>query len=194
MNLVNRLWRQLQPRVLRLIALFLAASLLSPFLSSAASAQVSIRVLLKDTLSFEPSTISVQPGETLNLTLVNDGIVDHTFTLFAEPDARVPVEDLEALLAYYQQEDIIVDVLVRPGDTGWANFTAPKSAAKYIFVCMIPGHAVGGMHGVLLVGSPSDPGPGFSFEIGLIQAILIAALVGTIIFAAVYHLRSTRPG
>jgi uncharacterized cupredoxin-like copper-binding protein len=181
-------------RHLRIAAFVVALLLLTLLPVPKASAQVNLTVQLKDTLSFEPSAISVQPGENISLFLVNDGIVDHTFTLFAQPNAEVPVNDNEALQAYYGQADIVVDVLVGPGETGWANFTAPLTEGLYIFVCMIPGHALGGMHGVLTVGNPSGPGPGFTLEIGLVQGLMLIALVGTVIFGVAYHLRSTRSG
>ncbi|MFQ5839031.1 MAG: plastocyanin/azurin family copper-binding protein [Thermoplasmata archaeon] len=171
----------------------MSLSLVSLITIPGVDAQTVITVHLKDSLSFDPSAISVQPGEEVNVTLVNDGIVEHTFTLFAELNALVPLSDFTALRDYYQQAELIVDVSLQGGETGWAEFTAPIAPGNYILVCMVPGHAAGGMHGILTVGTTSPPGPGFSLEIGLVQAIMIAALAGTVVFGVFYHLRTSGP-
>lgn len=176
--------------VIALMALFVLTS--QPGIPPA-EAQVSLTVRLND-FSFEPSIIVAQPGEEVSVLLINDGLVDHTFTIFAEPNADLPLDNNEALQAHYQQAELVVDVRLSPGESGWANFTAPSTEANYILVCMIPGHAVLGMHGVLRVGNPQGPGPGLDLQIGIVQAIMLVALVGTVVFSVAYHLRTRRPG
>jgi plastocyanin len=64
-----------------------------------------------DNLVFKPDTITVKPGQTVELTLVNKGKLPHTFT--------VP--------------DLSIEVQMLPGETNKFTFTAPK-AGEYRFI------------------------------------------------------------
>lgn len=160
----------------------LVLSVASLLVISAPSAQArSVDVQLKDTLSFEPRQIVVQPGEALSLNLINDGVDDHTFTLFAEPDLKVPLIDFAALLEFNATNRKIVDVLVRPGKSIVVEFSAPRDLGSYFYVCMIPGHAAGGMHGLLVVGSP--PAGGLSpTTLGIIIVSVMVTVTGIVLY------------
>ena len=110
-------------------------------------------MLLRDSLSFEPVLLSVRAGHSMSLLLINAGALTHTFTLFAQADASVPVESISALQVYYDANTKIVDLSLAGGEQQISNSTAPMTAGMYTFVCMIPGHAVGGMHGLMIVTS-----------------------------------------
>ncbi len=141
-------------------------------------------------VQFDPKDIMVEPAENVSMRIVNGDPVPHTFTVFAQPNAVVPRDDFQVLTAYYEANEKLVDVWLEAGETGWANFTAPMMEANYPIVCMILGHAAAGMVGTLVVG---EPGPaGFIWPLGLVQTILVITLAGTVIFAAYYHLRTTR--
>ncbi len=135
---------------------------------------------LNDTLTFVPTTIQVEPGEAVNLRLVNGQNV-HTFTLFKEADADVPFSNQPDLNAYYSTAQKIVDITLQSGDVKWANFTAPMTEGRYIFVCMEPGHSPAGMHGELIVGSPPEGGITPS-TIGIVAAVVIVAVVIVVFF------------
>jgi plastocyanin len=64
-----------------------------------------------DKLVFKPDTITVSPGQTVELTLVNRGTLDHTFT--------VP--------------ELNIEVQLPAGETDHVTFTAPKSG-EYRFM------------------------------------------------------------
>jgi plastocyanin len=64
-----------------------------------------------DNLVFKPDTITVKPGQAVELTLVNNGKLPHTFT--------VP--------------DLSVEVQMPPDETNKLTFTAPK-AGEYRFI------------------------------------------------------------
>lgn len=64
-----------------------------------------------DNLVFKPDTITVKPGQAVELTLVNKGKLPHTFTA---PDLNIEVQML-------------------PGETNKFTFTAPK-AGEYRFI------------------------------------------------------------
>lgn len=71
---------------------------------------VRITVEGKDNLTFTPSTISVRPGQIVELTLINNGRLYHTFAI----------------------PDLNIEVQMPPGETNKVTFTAPK-AGEYRF-------------------------------------------------------------
>ncbi len=77
---------------------------------------------------FEPAEITARPGQTINLTLVNKGSIEHTWVLAAAN----------------------VKVTVQPGQTGKQTFTAP-AAGTYDILCDVAGHKEAGMVGKLVV-------------------------------------------
>ncbi len=123
-------------------------------LTGEVSAQVTLTILQRDARVFEPASFSAEPVETVTLTLMNTGAIPHTFTLFAQPNADVPVGDNAALQAYSATHAKIVDEILGGGEQRQIQFTAPTVEARYVFVCMRPFHAAAGMHGVLIVGAP----------------------------------------
>jgi plastocyanin len=89
---------------------------------------VSITVTLTE-FKFDPATITVAPGQTVNLTVKNTGSIDHTFVI---PSANVKVT-------------------AGPGKTETKTFTAPTAAGTYDIDCDIAGHKEAGMVGKLVV-------------------------------------------
>ena len=64
-----------------------------------------------DNLTFTPDTLTVKPGQTVELTLVNNGKLPHTF--------NVP--------------ELNIEVQMPPGETNKFTFTAPR-AGEYRFI------------------------------------------------------------
>ncbi len=120
-------------------------------------AQVNLAITQRDTLSFEPSLFTAAPGESVSLALVNGGVLTHTFTLFAQADANVPVSSFAALQNYFNANTKIVDLSLPGGAQQSTAFTAPMMAGIYTFVCMTPGHAAAGMHGIMTVTTGVPP-------------------------------------
>jgi uncharacterized cupredoxin-like copper-binding protein len=174
-----------------LLLTLVLAFLLSVSVPSA-QAQVSLTIDLRDVLAFEPNRITVNPGENVTIRVVNSGVLQHTFTLFAEVNAQVPVDNNAALRDFYARSPTLVDVDLAGGEEATVNFTAPMAEGAYTFVCIVSGHSVGGMHGLLSVGMA--PGDGDPFGgIGIVQGIFIITLIGVGIFVVIYQIRSTRP-
>lgn len=173
-----------------LMTLMLAAVL---FLGSpVAFGQVSLTLDLRDALAFEPASFSADPGENITLRLVNGGVLQHTFTLFAEANVQVPVDDNAALSDFYGRSATLMDTFLEGGEEATVNFTVPAEEGVYTFVCIVPGHSVGGMHGLMFVGVA--PGGGDLFGgIGIVQGLFIFTLIGVGIFAFIYHVRTSRP-
>ena len=78
---------------------------------------------------FDPATINATPGQTVNLSVKNNGSVQHTWV----------------------QKDSNVTLTVDPGKTATKTFTAPSKAGTYVIECDIAGHKEAGMVGQLVV-------------------------------------------
>ncbi len=78
---------------------------------------------------FDPNTINATPGQTINLTVKNNGTTQHTFVL---PQANVKLT-------------------IDPGKSVNQTFSAPSAAGTYQFECDIAGHKEAGMTGQLVV-------------------------------------------
>jgi len=108
-----------------------AATVSDDSASSAESVDRTITVTARE-FEFAPSTLNVQPGETVEVKLENDGQIAHNFT----------VETLDASTA-----------TIQPGRTSTLVFTAPEEAGTYPirFICSVPGHEDAGMIGEIVV-------------------------------------------
>ena len=90
-------------------------------------------IVIKETeMKFTPSNITVQAGQTVNIKLVNDGVVMHDFT----------IDDLDG-----QQVSKPLD----PGKSTTFSLTAPTTAGTINFYCSQPGHKAAGMSGTITV-------------------------------------------
>ena len=77
---------------------------------------------------FDPMNITVTLGQSVNLTLVNKGSIEHTWVVVGTP----------------------IKFTVAAGKTTTQTFTAP-AAGTYKIDCDIPGHKEAGMVGQLIV-------------------------------------------
>jgi uncharacterized cupredoxin-like copper-binding protein len=85
-----------------------------------------------DTMKFSPNTVvKVKPGQQVSVDLKNSGATIH--------DIYSPALGLTNA------------VVVNPGRTGTATFTAPSAAGTYQFWCHQPGHGEAGMTGQVVV-------------------------------------------
>ncbi len=149
--------------------------------------QVTLTITMADALTFRPNTFSAAPGESVSLTLTNAGVLPHTFTLFGEVNASIPVNDDSALQTYYSDNPPLEDMSFAGGIQGSITFTAPTTEGIYTFVCIVTNHAEGGMHGLMTVTSAPDDEP---VPIDpLLIGVVIAVVVIVIAVAAVFILR-----
>lgn len=81
-------------------------------------------------MAFTPSTIEVQAGRPVKLTLRNNGAVEHNW------QAKIGNET--------------VLVTARPQQSANKTFT-PTTPGTYEFICSVPGHDMAGMKGTLIV-------------------------------------------
>ena len=82
-----------------------------------------------DTLRFDPEALSASVGETVNVTLNNTGVLEHSFV----------IDEFNVTLGP-----------VPGGQTDSGSFT-PDTAGSYEYYCNVPGHREGGMVGTLTV-------------------------------------------
>jgi plastocyanin len=82
-----------------------------------------------DTFRFEPAALTASVGETVNVTLDNEGVLEHNFVLTEFNVALGPIPG---------------------GQTASGSFT-PTAAGTYEYFCDVPGHREAGMVGTLTV-------------------------------------------
>lgn len=153
---------------------------------------VSVEVIMGE-FFFNPNILRVDPGDNVTVRLSNDGGAVHTFTIFAEVNASVPLNDNDLLQDYFTEHPTLLHVRLEPEEEVTIQFDAPDVAGNYVLVCMVPGHAEQGMHGLLVNGAFGGDGDGPRLpNLNIVQALLLIALVGTLVFAVLYHVRTTR--
>jgi uncharacterized cupredoxin-like copper-binding protein len=76
---------------------------------------------------FDPDSFTVRAGQTVEIVLINNGVVEHEFAI----------------------KSLDLHVHAEPGETVTGSFTAPSSSVE--FGCFIPGHYESGMKGQLRV-------------------------------------------
>jgi uncharacterized cupredoxin-like copper-binding protein len=103
-----------------------------------------LTVVLTD-FAFTPADVTVTAGQDVNLTLTNNGSVDHEWVLMeAGYQVTVPFSDDDEPHVYWEAE-------AGAGETKSFTFTAPSEPGDYQIVCGIPGHIEAGMVGTLTV-------------------------------------------
>jgi len=96
-----------------------------------------------DSFQFTLNEFAISRGTEVNLTFKNVGRLDHNFIVAAADVDLFAVTEADALSG-------INTGIVQAGGEVSMTFTAP-SAGTYTFVCVVPGHAAGGMVGTLTV-------------------------------------------
>jgi uncharacterized cupredoxin-like copper-binding protein len=99
-----------------------------PAAAAPAGAQ-QITLSVGNTMSFDPSNVTVRAGEPIQLTLQNKGQMPHDFTL--GDGVTQPVK-----------------ITAMGGQSASARFTIDKPGI-YSFECSMPGHAFAGMRGTI---------------------------------------------
>ncbi|MFW6059433.1 MAG: cupredoxin domain-containing protein [Phycisphaeraceae bacterium] len=91
-----------------------------------------VRVSARD-FRFTPATITVEPGETVEIQLVNEGDAEHNI------EFELP------------QGEVALDQNVMPGNMSMLRFSAPSESDEYTFYCPVNNHREMGMEGTLIV-------------------------------------------
>ena len=138
-----------------------------------------VTVVMKE-FKFEPATIHLKAGETVALTIKNEGTVEHEWSagrnvadntvekgyrtdLWALLKPRVTGKafDVEKVSATPSKSDeaegetakmLSTELDVQPGGSVTLRFAVPASAkGTWGFGCFVPGHYEAGMHGTLVI-------------------------------------------
>ncbi len=88
-----------------------------------------ITVKAQDTFKYDPPTLTAKVGETVNIVLDNEGVLEHNFVITELSVALGPVPG---------------------GQTAPGSFT-PSQAGAFEYFCDVPGHREAGMVGTLTV-------------------------------------------
>lgn len=131
--------------------------------------------------SFDPNQLTVSPGALVELVVVQEATVSHTFVLSSLANVTIPANDTPAeLFAFFNAHPPLVNLSI-PATLGarvYANFTAP-AAGTYEFVCEIPGHFQSGMYGMLVStnSSPSSGSPSpFTTTVWVVIAVVVVVV------------------
>lgn len=112
----------------------------------AASAAVrTIAVTARDTMTFEPSRITVAAGETVTFVVTNTGQAVHDFTL---GDAAMQ-QELANARAHGMAHDGANSIRLRPGETKQLTWRFADTGIEY--GCHEPGHYQAGMRGQITI-------------------------------------------
>jgi uncharacterized cupredoxin-like copper-binding protein len=116
-----------------------------------------------------PDAMNAQKGETLNLTVTNQGKIAHDLVVCG--DGPVPPTDCQDVWGFIAP--------LQAGQTARLTATA-KKAGTFTYYCSLPGHAAGGMRGTLTVqgdNGSSKPSPGTALVGTLMSLAVVAFLV-----------------
>jgi plastocyanin len=147
-----------------------------------------LAVTATETVLFVPDTLSVQPGDLVQLVVTQMADFDHTFVLSSVAgDTLNPALTNAQLVAYFHTHPPLVNLTLgsTPGTKFYANFTAP-AAGSYEYVCLIEGHLAQGMHGQLVSSTSGGSNGGNSSNttlliIGAGVVILVALVVAVVL-------------
>jgi len=125
---------------------FLFIVLIGVFALSACGASGPEKISVTTTdFKFEPTSWTVSAGNEVELTLTNDGTLEHEWVIIKQGmEVTIPFDEDDEDKVYWEME-------AQPGETNTETFTAPTEAGTYTVVCGIPAHLEQGMTGTLIV-------------------------------------------
>ena len=121
--------------------------------------------LVATDIAYDAERIEVGAGQTIRLTLDNQGVLEHDFNITGIPlsgEATVTEAAGEATVTEaagemaghgdlgHAADEPAVHVAAPGGDEAGVEFT-PTAPGEYEFYCTVSGHREAGMHGILVV-------------------------------------------
>ena len=107
-----------------------------------------VKISMSDQMRFSPDVITVKQGETVKLSITNDGKILHEMILGTLKDFKEHAEMMRKNPG--MQHDDPQMTHVEPGQTGEIVWTFDK-AGEFDFACLVPGHFEAGMKGKIKV-------------------------------------------
>jgi uncharacterized cupredoxin-like copper-binding protein len=110
--------------------------------------------LLATDIIYDKDRIEVIAGQTVKVTLKNEGVLEHDFSIMEIPHSgEVMAEEMDEESGHDMSnvaEEPEVHVASPPGGSHSVEFT-PSQAGEYEYFCTVEGHKAAGMVGTLLV-------------------------------------------
>lgn len=126
--------------------------LLAVFLSACAGGAAPTKVTVTMTeFGFEPNVIQATAGSPVELTLVNEGAIEHDFVIEVIPVTDVSSSNSgEHHMSTDEHSEYDLHTSTAAGETSTLTFT-PTEPGTYKIICSVPGHLDAGMTGELIV-------------------------------------------
>lgn len=123
-----------------------------PAVADAATRTIEVSMVETDDglMLFEPSSIEVQPGETVRFVISNDGMIEHEFVFDTPAEIIAHKDEMMMDDAHDMAHDSDNAITLQPGEDGELAWTF-ANAGVFEFACLIPGHYEAGMFGPLIV-------------------------------------------
>ena len=111
--------------------------------------------LIATDIAYDIEQIDVSAGQTVELTLDNQGVLDHDFTiveipLTGEAETIEAAGEMEGHDVEHAAEENDVHIAAPTADQGTIAFV-PAAPGEYVYYCTVSGHREAGMEGVLVV-------------------------------------------
>jgi uncharacterized cupredoxin-like copper-binding protein len=132
----------------KVLPVLLLAGLLSACAGGAAPTQITVTMT---EFGFEPNSITVTAGSPVELTLVNEGAIEHDFVIEVIPVTDVSSSNSgEHHMSTDEHSEFDLHTSTAAGETNTLTFT-PTESGTYQIICSVPGHLDAGMTGELIV-------------------------------------------
>ncbi len=113
----------------------------------------SIEIRMNDTMRFSPDTLEVREGETVRLSVHNDGKLPHELVLGTDQEIREHAEQMKGGASSGHHDHAGgAAIELAPGQSGELVVRFGKAATLQI-ACLVPGHYEAGMKGAVRVTS-----------------------------------------
>lgn len=140
--------------IVLLLGLSFIAAACTGATSDVASGPHEVTLVATD-IAYDQERIAVTAGQPVVLTLHNEGVLEHDFSIMhiqAEMAAADPMEEDGHDMGHMEEQPEL-HTSAMPGMSNTFTFT-PTEAGEYTYFCSVPGHQEAGMTGTLVVAAP----------------------------------------
>jgi uncharacterized cupredoxin-like copper-binding protein len=121
------------------------------FLSACTGQSAAKVTVTMSEFAFEPASITVAAGQPVEITLVNEGAVEHDFAIEVIPADDVSTQgSMSGHAMTDEHSEFALHTATGPNETSVLSFT-PTQPGTYKIICSVPGHLDAGMTGELIV-------------------------------------------
>lgn len=111
--------------------------------------------LIATDIAYDSEQLEAAVGQPVQLTLENQGVLEHDFSIVEIPLSAevVTLEEAGEMAGHdmgHEEDEPDVHIAVPTADRGTIEFT-PAAVGEYVYYCTVSGHREAGMEGVLVV-------------------------------------------